>query len=246
MFGPRCQVPLPSASRHPSARRLGPLPLLWRLAVLAVLFMLLETALGTVSWASPIWRGSGASDSAVLLNSTYSNALGSCQVVVWPDGRMEFELHGFGTADTTGKMLRDCRAAMKRIDGSVNCTALVDMRMGLGCSPLAVPVISRFMRDEGPRIQYSAVLGPRPLMALAQTIATAVHQTGVAFFIHRHDAEKWCQIPTRQQRPAGTLLPLAADDTPNACYDDITAEDKAEADKYGKLMGEKALAILSK
>ena len=24
---------------------------------------------------------------------------------MWPDGRMEFELHGFGTADTTGKML---------------------------------------------------------------------------------------------------------------------------------------------
>ena len=35
------------------------------------------------------------------------------------------------------------------------------------------------------------------------------------------------------------------DDTPNACYDDIPPEDKAEAEKYGKMMGEKALAILS-
>merc|ERR1711871_1853305 len=35
------------------------------------------------------------------------------------------------------------------------------------------------------------------------------------------------------------------DDTPNACYTDIPAEDLAEADRYGKLMGEKALAMLS-
>ena len=36
------------------------------------------------------------------------------------------------------------------------------------------------------------------------------------------------------------------DDTPNASYDDISAEDKAEAKKMGDLMGEKALAILKK
>ncbi|CAE7646726.1 unnamed protein product [Symbiodinium pilosum] len=42
------------------------------------------------------------------------------------------------------------------------------------------------------------------------------------------------------------LAAYCKDDTPNASYDDITEEDKAEADKYGKLMGEKALAILSK
>ena len=35
------------------------------------------------------------------------------------------------------------------------------------------------------------------------------------------------------------------DDTPNASYDDIPPEDKAEAEKYGNMMGEKALAILS-
>merc|ERR1712070_106949 len=35
------------------------------------------------------------------------------------------------------------------------------------------------------------------------------------------------------------------DDTPNASYDDIPAEDLAEADRYGKLMGAKALSILS-
>jgi len=36
------------------------------------------------------------------------------------------------------------------------------------------------------------------------------------------------------------------DDTPNACYDDIPDEDKAEAKRMGDLMGEKALAMLSK
>jgi len=34
------------------------------------------------------------------------------------------------------------------------------------------------------------------------------------------------------------------DDTPNACYTDIPAEDLAEAMKYGTIMGEKALGIL--
>ena len=35
------------------------------------------------------------------------------------------------------------------------------------------------------------------------------------------------------------------DDTPNACYDDIPAEDKEAAAGYAKLMGEVALDILS-
>lgn len=42
------------------------------------------------------------------------------------------------------------------------------------------------------------------------------------------------------------LAAYCKDDTPNACYDDISAEDKAEAKKMGDLMGEKALAILKK
>merc|ERR1712054_581359 len=36
------------------------------------------------------------------------------------------------------------------------------------------------------------------------------------------------------------------DDTPNACYNDIPDEDKAEAKRMGDLMGEKALGFLSK
>jgi hypothetical protein len=35
------------------------------------------------------------------------------------------------------------------------------------------------------------------------------------------------------------------DDTPNACYDDIPAEDKEAAAGYAKLMGDVALDILS-
>ena len=42
------------------------------------------------------------------------------------------------------------------------------------------------------------------------------------------------------------LAAYCKDDTPTACWDDITEEDKAEAKKYGDLMGEKALGILSK
>ena len=42
------------------------------------------------------------------------------------------------------------------------------------------------------------------------------------------------------------LAAYCKDDTPNASYDGISAEDKAEAKKMGDLMGEKALAILKK
>jgi glutathione synthase/RimK-type ligase-like ATP-grasp enzyme/predicted nucleic acid binding AN1-type Zn finger protein len=41
------------------------------------------------------------------------------------------------------------------------------------------------------------------------------------------------------------LAAFCKDDTPNATYDDISAEDKAEAKKMGDLMGKKALSILS-
>jgi hypothetical protein len=42
------------------------------------------------------------------------------------------------------------------------------------------------------------------------------------------------------------LAAYCKDDTPNACFTDIAAEDLSEAQRYGDLMGEKALALLSK
>merc|ERR1719156_219617 len=42
------------------------------------------------------------------------------------------------------------------------------------------------------------------------------------------------------------LAAYCKDDTPNATYDDITAEDLAEAKRMGDLMGEKALGFLTK
>jgi len=42
------------------------------------------------------------------------------------------------------------------------------------------------------------------------------------------------------------LAAYCKDDTPNACYTDITGEDLEAAEKYGKMMGEKALGFLSK
>merc|ERR1711896_111886 len=41
------------------------------------------------------------------------------------------------------------------------------------------------------------------------------------------------------------LAAYCKDDTPNACYSDISAEDLAAAEKYGVMMGEKALGMLS-
>merc|ERR1712054_326735 len=41
------------------------------------------------------------------------------------------------------------------------------------------------------------------------------------------------------------LAAYCKDDTPSACYTDISAEDLAAAEKYGIMMGEKALGMLS-
>merc|ERR1719321_880604 len=41
------------------------------------------------------------------------------------------------------------------------------------------------------------------------------------------------------------LAAYCKDDTPNACYTDISADDLAAGDAYGKMMGEKALGMLS-
>merc|ERR1712187_567785 len=40
------------------------------------------------------------------------------------------------------------------------------------------------------------------------------------------------------------LAAYCKDDTPNACYEDITADDLAEAQRYGDLMGKKGLTII--
>merc|ERR1719191_2013647 len=42
------------------------------------------------------------------------------------------------------------------------------------------------------------------------------------------------------------LAAYCKDDTPNACYSDISAEDLTAAEKYGDMMGEKALGMLTK
>ena len=62
------------------------------------------------------------------------------------------------------------------------------------------------------------------------------------------DEEKWI-VGEFNCSCVGVSRCLAAyckDDTPNASWDDIAEEDKAEAKKYGDLMGEKALGIMSK
>lgn len=129
---------------------------------------------------------------APIMNSTHSDAVGNSQIVVWKDGRIEFELFGFGTAETTENLLKDCSTAMAQIDSSIKCSVLVDMRNGIGCSPLAVPCIVRFVRKKSYRLKHVAVLGPRPLMAIARAICKTTKLGGVAFFSDRTEAEQWC------------------------------------------------------
>ena len=56
------------------------------------------------------------------------------------------------------------------------------------------------------------------------------------------------KIPKKSLRMVfhGAFVRWPQDDTPNACFTDIAAEDLKEAERYGDLMGVKALAILDK
>mmetsp|Transcript_24146 Transcript_24146/g.68377 ORF Transcript_24146/g.68377 Transcript_24146/m.68377 type:complete len:81 (+) Transcript_24146:3-245(+) len=65
------------------------------------------------------------------------------------------------------------------------------MRRGIGCSPLAVPAMLRFLRENGSNIACTAVLGPVPLIALARLIAKAAKQKGVEFFSEIEEAQAW-------------------------------------------------------
>eukprot|EP00913_Durusdinium_trenchii_P023214 g21793.t1 len=146
-----------------------------------------------------------------VTNSTYKDNLGSCQVLVEHDGHIEMTLFGFGTSDSTRKLLDDCAQAMGQFEEGRRFTAVVDMTRGdlpgllgqdiqpigipfpgIGCSPLAVPTIVSFLQHHGSNISRTAVLGPRPLMALAQMISKVARQAGVAFFTDRSEANRWC------------------------------------------------------
>jgi len=127
----------------------------------------------------------------ILVNVTHADRLGSCSVVLWSDGRIVFELCGFGTSGSTERMLRDLSEGMEQLDDDQEFRCTVDMRGGTGCSPLALPLIVRFLRAEGARIECTAVLGPRPLMVLARLIAQAVSQPGVQFFSEVEGVEAW-------------------------------------------------------
>ncbi|CAL1164359.1 unnamed protein product [Cladocopium goreaui] len=129
---------------------------------------------------------------APLTNHTYKDGLGSCQVLVEGNGTIEIQVRGFGTSDSTKKLLEDCANAMGKLDDRQRCTAVVDLTKGVGCSPLAVPTIISFLQHNGGRITRTAVLGPRPLMALAQMISKLARQSGVAFFVDRAEADRWC------------------------------------------------------
>ncbi|CAJ1444983.1 unnamed protein product, partial [Effrenium voratum] len=50
-----------------------------------------------------------------ITNSTYKDGLGACQVLVQPDGWIEMELRGFGTSDSTRKLLEECSDAMAKL-----------------------------------------------------------------------------------------------------------------------------------
>ena len=49
----------------------------------------------------------------------YKDNLGRCELLVWQDGRLQFELNGLGTSDNTRKMLEDCSTLEHSWSGAI-------------------------------------------------------------------------------------------------------------------------------
>lgn len=145
----------------------------------------------TCSGADAEGRGCVMSARSPLTNVTHQDMVGSCSVVLWPDGFIEFRLMGFGNKGTTQHMLDDLSGGIQRLRNGTSCSALIDMTQGLGCSPLAVAPIVGFLQRDGCRIAHTAVLGPRPLVAFARLVAGLARQPGVGFFSDGGAARAW-------------------------------------------------------
>ena len=109
--------------------------------------------------------------------------------------------------------------------------------------PLFKSLTENFLKTDLPHVMPALDLAAEPIplwwttdFILASPVGTPTEQ------------EKWI-VGEFNCSCVGISRCLAAyckDDTPNASWDDISEEDKAEAKKMGDLMGEKALKILSK
>ncbi len=109
--------------------------------------------------------------------------------------------------------------------------------------PLFKNLTENFLKKDLPNVMPSLDLAAEPIPLWWTTAFINASPPGTAT-----EEEKWI-VGEFNCSCVGISRCLAAyckDDTPNACFDDISEEDKAEAKKMGDLMGEKALAILSK
>merc|ERR1711871_1334308 len=99
-----------------------------------------------------------------------------------------------------------------------------------------------FMKKDLPNVMPALGLGdePIPLWWTSDFILASPEGTPAA-------EEKWIigEFNCSCVGISKCLPAYCKDDTPNATYNDIPAEDLAEADRYGKLMGVKALSILN-
>lgn len=126
-----------------------------------------------------------------LVNATHGDSMGSCRVILWSNRSIHFTVQGFGTSEATEMMLSDLVEGMSKLSPDAEFSAIVDMRQGIGCSPLAVSPIVRFVRLVGDQIHGTAVVGPRPLVILAQFITRISGQPGVYFFNSWDAAADW-------------------------------------------------------
>merc|ERR1719276_769923 len=106
-------------------------------------------------------------------------------------------------------------------------------------------LLKKFVEQDCPNLMQTLELGDEPLPLW-----------WTSDFINGSKGECWTNVPAEQQKwvvgefncscvGISKCLPAYCKaDTPEACYTDIPADDLAEADRYGSLMGCKALGIL--
>jgi len=126
-----------------------------------------------------------------LVNVTRADKMGTMQGVLWKNGSMQFTVSGFGSKQTTQEVLEGVAGGMLQLPPGQTCRGLVDLISGVGCSPYAVGPIVRFLQDHGASIASTAVVGPWPLVKIAQFVTTIARQPQVGFFSNEMEALEW-------------------------------------------------------
>merc|ERR1712008_428274 len=129
----------------------------------------------------------------VVAQSYYSDAWGSYNMTWSKEGRCDLKLGGFGTTELVRRLCDEADETISRFDPSLKLRGLMDLRRGLGCSPLAFSRSTRFLSETGPRWVRKVVVAPAPITAILDRAARLARLQGVRFLALDQDV-RWQDI----------------------------------------------------